>query len=463
VSYGYDDSHQLTSITQGTSVVGFTYDDAGRRATLTYPNGIVAAYGYDAANRLTSLTYTGPNGLLGDLAYTYDAAGNRTSIGGTWARTGLPQAVPSATYDAANRIMTWNGTAFGYDLNGNLTSDGLTSYGWNARDQLVGLSGGTSASFVYDSVGRRRSKTIAGTTTNFLYDGMNFVQEQASGGAPTANLLTGLGIDETFTRIDATGTGALLHDGLNSTLEIADGSGTLQTHYTYDPFGGTTVAGVSTNAQQFTGRENDGARLYYYRARYYDEALGRFISEDPIGHLGGINIYTYTLDNPVSYIDAFGLDVTIIAYPGAAYHGIQNPGGHLGVSINGSPAVGFNPAPGWDPAAIAGANVPGEALPVDPSSPIDNRSVGGSCRVTIRTTAAQDQAMLDYIRNRTNSPGNYQLFGRNCAEFGGDVLRAGGVNAPWTPLPRNLVNDLIRMYPTTPWSYSGLPPGWGGQ
>jgi YD repeat-containing protein len=51
VSYGYDDSHQLTSITQGTSVVGFTYDDAGRRATLTYPNGIVAAYGYDAANR----------------------------------------------------------------------------------------------------------------------------------------------------------------------------------------------------------------------------------------------------------------------------------------------------------------------------------------------------------------------------------------------------------------------------
>jgi YD repeat-containing protein len=135
-------------------------------------------------------------------APAYDAAGNRTSVGGSWARTGLPPALTSATYDAANRITAWGGTSFSYDLNGNLTGDGTNTYTWNARDQLASLSGGTSASFVYDGLGRRRGKTISGATTNFLYDGLNFVQEQSSGGTPTANLLTGLGIDETFTRTD---------------------------------------------------------------------------------------------------------------------------------------------------------------------------------------------------------------------------------------------------------------------
>jgi hypothetical protein len=68
-------------------------------------------------------------------------------------RTGLPQPLFSASYDAANRIATWAGRSFGYDPNGNLASDGLTSYTWNARNQLTGLSGGASASFAYDRRG----------------------------------------------------------------------------------------------------------------------------------------------------------------------------------------------------------------------------------------------------------------------------------------------------------------------
>ena len=77
------------------------------------------------------------------------------------------------------------GTSFSYDPNGNLASDGVTSYTWNARNQLVGLSGASSASFAYDAIGRRRGKTIGSTTTNFLYDGFNLVQE-LSGSTPTA-------------------------------------------------------------------------------------------------------------------------------------------------------------------------------------------------------------------------------------------------------------------------------------
>jgi hypothetical protein len=78
---------------------------------------------------------------VGDLTYAYDAAGQRTSAGGSFARTGLPQGQGSATVDAGNQLVASGGAILSYDLNGNLTSDGTTSYTWNARNQLVGLSG----------------------------------------------------------------------------------------------------------------------------------------------------------------------------------------------------------------------------------------------------------------------------------------------------------------------------------
>jgi RHS repeat-associated protein len=308
VTYAYDDAHRLTSITQGTSVVGFTYDDANRRSTLTYPNGIVATYGYDAANQLTSLVYANGATTLGDLGYTYDLAGNRTAVTGSWARTSLPEALSGATYDAANRILTWAGQAYSYDLNGNLASDGLTSYTWNARNQLTGLTGGTSASFQYDGTGRRRGKTISGTTTNFLYDGLNFVQEQSGGGTATANLLTGLGIDETVARTDSVGTSSLLTDVLGSTVALTNTSGAVQTTYTYNPFGETAASGSTTaNAAQFTDRENDQQGLYFYRARYYSPALQRFLSEDPLGFVADVALYSYVGNSPLNAIDPLGL------------------------------------------------------------------------------------------------------------------------------------------------------------
>jgi RHS repeat-associated protein len=284
VSYGYDNANRLTSITHGANIVSSTYDDANRRNTLTYPNGIVATSAYDNANQLTSLTYAIGGTTLGDLSYTYDVAGHRTGVGGSWARTGIPATLTGATYDAANRVIAWGGTSSSYDLDGNVTSDGTNTYTWNARNQLTGLSGGASASFQYDGVGRRLGKTVGTTSTNFLYDGPNLTQELTSGGTPTANLLTGLGIDETFMRADASGTSTRLVDALGSTLALADASGTVQTQYTFDPSGTTSVSGTSsTNELQFTERENDGTGLYYYRARYYNPAIGRFISEDPAG------------------------------------------------------------------------------------------------------------------------------------------------------------------------------------
>lgn len=109
--------------------------------------------------------------------------------------------------------------------------------------------------FAYDAIGRRREKTVGGGTTSFLYDGLSLLQE-LSGGSPTANLLGGAGIDEILTRTDGAGTTSLLTDALGSTVALADMSGTLQTAYSYEPFGQATVTGTATsNSVAFAGRD----------------------------------------------------------------------------------------------------------------------------------------------------------------------------------------------------------------
>jgi RHS repeat-associated protein len=184
-----------------------------------------------------------------------------------------------------------------------------TSYTWNARNQLVGLSGGASANFAYDGVGRRRGKTIGGTTTDFLWDEFNLVQELTANETPIANLPMASAVDEILLRIDGAGASTLLADGIGSTLALADAAGTVQTQDAYEPFGATTTSGAaSTNAAQFTGRENDGTGLYYYRARYYSPQLGRFVSEDPLEFGGGsTNLYASANGNPISISDPLGL------------------------------------------------------------------------------------------------------------------------------------------------------------
>src|SRR5439155_19367296 len=187
-------------------------------------------------------------------AYGYDdLAGRRTAVGGSYARTNVPSAAPTAAYNFNNQLTNWNGATLTYDANGNLTNDGTNTYMWNARNQLVTLSGSVNANFQYDAFGRRVSKTIGGTT-QFLYDGVNPVQE-ISGTSASPNLLTG-GVDEYFQRTDSAGARNFLTDALGSTVALADSTGTLQTQYTFEPFGNTSVTGTATtNSFAYTGRE----------------------------------------------------------------------------------------------------------------------------------------------------------------------------------------------------------------
>jgi RHS repeat-associated protein len=128
-----------------------------------------------------------------------------------------------------------------------------------------------------------------------LYDGPNAVQvQELSNGSVVSTRLTG-GIDEFFSRADSTGTFSPLTNALGSTIALTDSNGNLQTQYTYEPFGNTTVTGpANANPYQFTSRENDGTGLYYYRARYYSPIYQRFISEDPIRLIfRDVNFYAY--------------------------------------------------------------------------------------------------------------------------------------------------------------------------
>jgi RHS repeat-associated protein len=350
ITYSYDGDGRLSAITQGSSSVAITYDAAARRSTLALPGGTTAAYTYDSSSRLTELDYMQGSTLLGNLTYSYDAAGRRTAVGGTLAGTGLPSALTEASYDAANRLIEWNGSTLTYDSNGNLLTDGTLTYGWNARNQLVSLTGGSlSAAFQYDALGRRQAKAINSSQTNFLFDGGNAVQEQAIDGSVIANILTGLGVDENYVRNDATGSQVFLIDPLQSTLGLVGAGGTLTAQYTYDPFGNTAATGSSGNTAQFTGRENDGTGLYFYRARYYSPALQRFVSQDPIGFKGGINLYAYAGGNPISLRDPMGTDP----------HREPNPYiGDAADALSAAGAAAGKPLPGYLGTAISLANDP---------------------------------------------------------------------------------------------------------
>jgi len=195
-----------------------------------------------------------------------------------------------------------------YDANGNLTSDGVNTYTWDARNRLVSISGGATANFVYDPLGRRTSKTINIVASQFLYDG-NDIAAEIGGGAVGANYLRSLNIDEPFIRQSGTGTEHYHADALGSSLALSNAQGSSATVYTYEPFGKTTVSGSSSNAFQYTGRENDGTGLYSYRSRYYSPIASRFISEDPIGIVGGFNFYSYVRNNAINNLDPLGLCV----------------------------------------------------------------------------------------------------------------------------------------------------------
>jgi RHS repeat-associated protein len=270
--------------------------------------------------------------------------------------------------------------------------------------------------------------------TQFAYDGSDITAE-IGGGAVGANYLRSLGIDEPFIRQTSSGNEHYHTDALGSSLTLSNAQGGSATTYSYEPFGKTTATGSSSNASQYTGRENDGTGLVYMRARYYSPQPQRFLSEDPIGFFGGINFYRYALNNPLSFIDPLGLDVIVKLYPGARGFG------HIGVGVNTDNTVGHYPGQAADPMTMfLGGDVQGAVRPDNKFAPVD--------KIRIRTSPQQDQVMQQIIDEALGNPSGrtYNLYGRNCATFVEDVLRAGGLQVPYTMLPEFLMNQIQKQH-----------------
>jgi RHS repeat-associated protein len=322
-SYAYDRAGRLMSIGTRNQSTGYQWDAANRLLKKTLPNGITQGFGYDAASRLTAIAYRRPdNTLIEEIAYAYDAAGNRLSK--STASATVPETPMAASYDAANRmsavtlLLNTAGAktyALAYDDNGNLISKAntadaadTTTYTWDARDRLIAIAGpGVIASFQYDALGRRIARTLNGNTTQYLYDGVQAIGELRGAGIDIA-LLTGLAIDEAIARYTAAGARTYLTDALGSVIAQTKEDASTLNRYGYSSYGETqSSADDEGNSTQYTARENDGTGLYFYRARYYDPVLKRFIAEDPIGLAGGINPYVYVDNAPTMYTDPMGL------------------------------------------------------------------------------------------------------------------------------------------------------------
>lgn len=310
--YSWNKAGQLTRIQYRNETTTYQYDAAGRLAVKTLPGGIVQAYQYDAASRLTQMQYKKADGTLIDqLDLTYDAEGN--IVGKKLANGGLKQdSALTASFDAANRItgITVSGKTYAltYDASGNLTrkqntadASDVTDYRWDSRNRLTGVTApGLAASFAYDPLGRRIERTVNGETTAYLYDGIQAIGEVRAG--QTTALLTGLTVDEAIARYASSGRLTQLTDQLGSVIRQINEAGATQSQTAYSPYGEATTSGDDQGSStEYTARENDGTGLYFYRARYYDPVLKRFVAEDPIGVAGGLNLYLYANAAPTMY------------------------------------------------------------------------------------------------------------------------------------------------------------------
>jgi len=229
-----------------------------------------------------------------------------------------------ADYDEANEMLSYiaaDTNTLTYDANGNLETRtdacGTTTYTWDARNRLTAIDGyhddctALTASFSYDALNRRIEKTVDGVTSQYVYDGWDIVQETTDG--VVTNYARTLNIDEPLALERSDGTVRYYKaDALGSIIALLDADGVVTTSYAYDAFGNVAISGSDENPFQYTGRENDGTGLYYYRARYYSPEMRKFISEDPIGLAGGINFYAYVQNNPVNWIDPYGLKGVLI-------------------------------------------------------------------------------------------------------------------------------------------------------
>jgi RHS repeat-associated protein len=340
-SYGYDDQGRLTQLANTHPTMGnlatfdygydlnhatSAYDRLGQRVSLTANvpaqslTNALTKYSYDANYQLTRADYPTAAPYYGDIeSWTYDAIGNRLTSTKNGFTTSYTYQKIGTNPNNWQRLLTAGATSYTYDNNGNTTTEGSNTYGWDYENRMTSIAGAATTTYKYDYQGRRTSKTVGGVTTTYLYDGLSIVSEWSTA---TIHYLHGPGIDEPLARV---GGGApvvyFTADGLGSISTAADAGGVMQNSYTYDAWGVTRSS--SENVPQsfrYTSREvGDLPDRMFYRARFYGASVGRFLSEDPLQHylrLVGGAVYSYVGSDPPNYADPLGMSrcKTIVKY-----------------------------------------------------------------------------------------------------------------------------------------------------
>jgi RHS repeat-associated protein len=317
LTYSYDAAGNLNSASMPSASVMRTYDPRNLLLTASRANGVTSQNTYDALGRVASIAHTGLAGVINSQTYGYDSVGNRISSTSGMAQSLITPAVATAAYDVNNKQNQFGSTANTFDPNGNLASSsgsgGTTTYTWDSRNRLASIttSAGQTTRFTYDFAGNLIQQLDAGASLNltqtFLLDNLTNVAFASRSDGDQYSVLAGRSIDDNIAATHASGQVEYgLTDAINSTIATVNEAGSLHGHFLYEPYGQTTASG-STYPFQFTGREPAAGSLAYYRARFYNAASSRFISEDPIGYGGrDFNLYRYAANSPGVFADPTG-------------------------------------------------------------------------------------------------------------------------------------------------------------
>lgn len=315
------------------------------RVSHTGPSGNLLAdfhYDYDPAGQLLSesnltenIDYVhDPTGQLIEAnrtqwpseTYTYDPAGNRTlSV------TSVSSLFTNAyTTGSGNRVLSDSEYTYTHDDEGNLVSKTVTAtgekwaYTYDHRNRLTAVVQSDAAgqetltvTFTYDPFDRRVRKTVSAASaplreTLFLYDGENLWSESTTenGTRKTEHHLSGPALDQWLaSQSPGQGLGWHLPDRLGSIRAIAASDGAVLSQQDYASYGAIHPIQGTPSRLAFTGREWDQETgLYYYRARYYEPGLGRFMGQDPLRFLASdFHLSRYAQNSPSGFVDPSGM------------------------------------------------------------------------------------------------------------------------------------------------------------
>jgi RHS repeat-associated protein len=226
-------------------------------------------------------------------------------------------------YNQNNELQNYDGVTFQYDLNGNIINKtngtnptNETIYVYDIENRLIRVEDGTGkviAKYEYDPFGRRLWKEVDGTKQYFIYCDEGLAGEldqngsltKAYGWKPNSTWTT----NPLFMR-EGESYYYYHNDHLGTPQKLTAQNGAVVWSAKYTAFGEAEIdpSSTITNNLRFPGQyQDDETGLHYNYHRYYDPRSGRYITPDPIGLLGGVNLFAYVGNNPSNNHDSFGL------------------------------------------------------------------------------------------------------------------------------------------------------------